>query len=132
MLISNNVGRMPWDTPNRVVSWGYLPLFWQNWALAYLLEARAGFPFSIQDDEGHLVGDLNSRRFPFFFELNLHFERRFLFRKNRWAFRAGFNNITDHHNPNVVNSNLSSRNFMSFYGGQSRSLNFRIRWLGKQ
>jgi len=132
LLISNNIGRMPWDTPNRVLSWGYLPLFWENWALAYLLEARTGFPFSVQDDDGRLKGDLNAYRFPFFFELNLHFERRFLFRKNRWAFRAGYNNLTGHHNPNVVNNNASSRNFMSFYGGQSRALNFRIRWLGKQ
>jgi hypothetical protein len=132
LLISNNVGRMPWDTPNRFLSWGYLPLPWRNWALAYLMEARTGFPFSIQDDEGRLKGDLNAYRFPFFFELNLHLERRFFFRKNRWAFRGGFNNITDHHNPNVVNNNASSRNFMSFYGGQSRSMNFRLRWLGKQ
>jgi len=131
-LISNNVGRMPWDSPNRVLSWGYLPLFWRNWALAYLMEARNGFPFSVQDDDGRIKGDLNAYRFPFFFELNLHLERRFFFRKNRWALRAGYNNITAHKNPNVVNNNASSPNFMSFYGGQSRALNFRLRWLGKQ
>jgi hypothetical protein len=131
LIISSNVGRMPWDAPNRVVSWGFLPLFRRNWAVAYLLDVRDGFPFSIQDDDGRIKGDLNANRFPLFFELNLHIERRFFFRKNRWAFRAGFNNITNHKNPNVVNSNTSSPQFMTFYGGQSRALNFRIRWLGK-
>jgi len=29
-----------------------------------------------------------------------------------------------------VNNNTESRNFMSYYGGQGRTLVFRIRWLG--
>ena len=132
LLVTDNVGRMPWDAPNRLLSWGYLPLFRHNWAVAYLLEVRDGFPFSVTDDDGRVYGAVNSFRFPAFFELNLHVERRFFFRKHRWAFRLGFNNITNHKNPNVVNSNASSPHFMSFYGGQSRALNFRLRWLGRQ
>ncbi len=132
VLVSNNVGRMPWDAPSRLVSWGLLPFFWHNWAAAYLLDVRNGFPFSIVDDDGRITSELNALRFPAFFELNLHLERRFFFRRHRWAFRAGFNNITDHKNPNVVNNNASSENFMHFYGGQSRALNFRLRWLGRQ
>lgn len=131
LIVSNNVGRMPWDAPNRFVSWGYLPLFRPNWALAYLAEVRDGYPFSIQDDDGRLQGSVNERRFPAFFELNVHVERRFFFRGNRWAFRLGFNNITNHKNYNTVNNNAASPRFLTFYGGQSRSLNFRIRWLGK-
>ena len=130
-LFSNNVGRMPWDTPNRFISWGYLPTPFENWAIAYLLETRNGYPFSIQDSLGLIQGDPNRFRYPFFFELNLHFERRFVFRKYRWAFRFGFNNITSHQNPNVVNNDTSSPHFMQYYGGQSRALNFRLRWLGK-
>jgi len=131
IIITRNVGRMPWDAPNRLLSWGYLPLFRRNWALAYLLEAHDGFPFSIQDEEGRLVGQLNERRFPPYFELNLHVERRFLFKGQRWALRAGFNNITNHRNYDTVNNNTGSPNFLRFYGGQSRSLNFRLRWLGR-
>jgi hypothetical protein len=63
--------------------------------------------------------------------LNVHLERRFEFRKNLWAFRMGCNNITNHNNPNVVNNNMGSHNFLTFYGGPDRSYNFRIRWLGK-
>jgi hypothetical protein len=132
VLITTNVGRMPWDTPNRLLSWGYLPFFWHNWAVAYLLEVRDGFPFSVIDDDGRIQSEPNAYRFPLFFEVNLHLERRFFFRKHRWALRAGFNNLTNRKNPNVVNNNASSPHFMALYGGQSRALNFRIRWLGRQ
>jgi hypothetical protein len=131
-LYPDNFGPMPWDAPHRLLSWGYLPTWWENWALAYLLETRNGFPFSVYSSEGHSVGALNSRRYPAFFELNLHAERRFRFRGQRWALRAGFNNITNHRNPNAVNSNVDSARFLQFYGGQHRSLNFRLRWLGRQ
>lgn len=126
-----NVGPMPWDSPNRVLSWGYLPTFWKNWAAAYLLEWRTGFPFSIISDEGSVLGDVNRFRFPTYIELNFHLERRFEFRNHMWAFRMGCNNITNHSNPTVVNNNVSSRYFLHFYGGRDRSFNFRIRWLGK-
>ncbi|HVX66255.1 MAG TPA: TonB-dependent receptor plug domain-containing protein, partial [Bryobacteraceae bacterium] len=131
VLFSSNVGRMPWDAPNRLVSWGYLPTPFENWAIAYLTEVRDGYPFSIQDSRGTVEGDPNRFRYPFFFELNLHLERRFVFHRNRWAFRFGFNNITNHENPNTVNNDVSSPNFMAMYGGQRRALNFRLRWLGK-
>ena len=77
------------------------------------------------------MGGVNSWRYPDFFELNLHVEKRFHFRGQRWALRAGFNNITDHQNPNAVNNYIDSPQFLTWYGGQSRAVNFRIRWLGR-
>jgi hypothetical protein len=131
VLVTANGGRMPWDAPHRFVSWGYLPTFRPSWAIAYLVEARNGFPFSVQDEQGRIQGGVNELRFPAFFELNLHLERRFVFHRAHWAFRFGFNNITNHRNPNTVNNDLVSAGFMTFSGGQSRALNFRLRWLGR-
>jgi hypothetical protein len=131
MRIFNNFGRMPWDSPNRLLSWGLLPTTRKNWALAYMIDCRDGFPFSIYDGEGRQVGNLNGFRYPIFFEMNLGVERRFVFRGNRWAGRIGSNNITDHKNANVVNNNTASTHFLTFYGGQRRTLEFRLRWLGK-
>lgn len=130
-IVADNAGRLPWDAPNRLLSWGYLPTFRKNWAIAYLMEYRTGFPFSIQNGAGEIVGGVNSQRFPAFFELNLHVEKRIRFHGQLWAIRGGFNNITNHKNPNVVNNNLDAPNFLAMYGGQTRALNFRIRWLGK-
>lgn len=130
-IVAQNAGRLPWDTPNRVVSWGYLPTFRKDWAIAFLLEYRNGFPFSLENDAGETVGNVNSRRYPAYFDLNLHLEKKFRFHGQLWALRGGFNNITNHRNPNVVINNIDSPLFLSYYGGQSRALNFRIRWLGK-
>jgi len=132
LLIDDNAGALPWDTPNRWLSWGYLPTPWRKWAIAYLAEYRTGFPFSVQDTNGQLAGSVNSYRFPVFFELNLFLERRVAFHKQWWAVRAGFNNITNHRNPNVVNNVIGSPEFLNLYGGQSRAFNVRVRWLGKQ
>jgi len=131
VVVFNNTGPMPWDAPHRLVAWGRFPLPRKNWAAVFSLECRSGFPFSIVNDASQVIGALNAYRFPMMFEWNQHIERRFVFRGHRWEFRAGFNNITNRKNPNVVNSNQDSPNFMRFYGGQSRALNFRIRWLGK-
>ena len=42
---------------------------------------------------GQVIGAVNSHRYPAFFELNFHAERRVAFRGQWWALRAGFNNI---------------------------------------
>lgn len=131
ILIEENAGRLAWDTPHRLVSWAYLPTPFKNWAVAYLFEYHTGFPFSVQNEAGEVIGSVNSRSYPNFFELNLHLERRFQFRGQRWAVRLGSNNITGHSNPNGVNNIIQSPQYLTYYGGQSRALNFRIRWLGK-
>jgi hypothetical protein len=106
LLVDENAGRLPWDAPHRVLSWGYLPTFWRDWAVAYLAEYRTGFPFSVQNELGQIQGGVNSWRYPNFFELNLHIEKRFHFRGQRWALRMGANNILGRRNPNVVNNNI--------------------------
>ena len=131
LLVGDNEGRLPWDTPNRLLTWGIFALTEKN-SLAYLLEWRDGFPFNVVDDEGRFVGKLSERRFPTYINLNLHWERRFLFRRYHWAWRAGFNNLANRLNPNVVNNNTSSRRFLEYSGGQHRAFVMRIRWLGRQ
>jgi hypothetical protein len=131
VLAEHDTGPMPWDTPDRVVSWAYLPVGLKNWAAAYLLEYRTGQPFSIQDEQGAVQGTVNDHRFPAFFEMNAHLERSFSLFHNRWALRFGFNNVTGRKNPNVVINTIGSPQFMAFHGGQRRAFNLRIRWLGK-
>ena len=125
-------GPLPWDAPNRVVNWGYLPTFWKDWALAYLLDWHTGFPFSVQDQYGQLVGSADNHRFAQFFELNLFAERQFTLRGYILALRGGFNNITGHLNANVVDNVVGGPTFLREYDGQARAINFRLRLLGRQ
>jgi hypothetical protein len=130
-LISNDVGRLPWDAPNRFLSWGYLPTPFRNWAVAYLFETRSGFPFSVVDPIGRVVGPPNSDRFPSYLNLNLHVEWTTHLFGYRFALRGGFNNITNHNNFTVVNNTLGAPNFGTFYGSDRRHFVLRIRWLGR-
>ena len=68
---------------------GPVPSPVKPWAIAYLVETRSGFPFSVQNDSGSVVGAVNAQRFPVFFELGLHVERRFAFQGHNWSWRAG-------------------------------------------
>jgi hypothetical protein len=131
-LISDNSGRLSWDSPNRFLSWGYLPTFWKAWAVGYLLEVRDGFPFSIMQDTGQIIGAPNSYRFPTYVNLNLSLEYKFHLWRQRWALRGGLNNLTSHQNPTTVDNTIGSPQFLTNYGSTGRHFVARIRWLGKE
>jgi hypothetical protein len=124
-------GRLAWDAPNRVVSWGWLP-FVRGFDLAYSLEWRDGFPFTLVDQDQRMVGEPNTQRLPVYFALNLHLERRLRLLGFQWALRAGFDNITDRRNPSLVNNNVDSPQFRTFAGVESRAFTGRIRFLGRK
>jgi hypothetical protein len=124
-------GPLSWDAPDRFISWGWLPLS-KQFDLAYSLDWRTGFPFSAVNNNQQLVGVPNSYRFPDFFTLDLHVEHRFKFSGYEWALRLGFNNITGHKNPAVVNNDIQSSEFQTFSVFQKRALTARIRLLGKK
>jgi len=130
-VVTNDAGRLPWDAPNRFLSWGYLPTPFQNWAIAYLFEMRSGFPFSVVDQVGTVAGAPDSDRYPRYENLNLHVEWTTHAFGYRFALRGGFNNITNHNNYTVVNSTVGSPNFLLFYGSTGRHFVLRIRWLGR-
>jgi hypothetical protein len=124
-------GPLAWDTPNRLVSWGWLPLI-EKIDLAYALEWRDGFPFNVVNQDQQLVGAPNSRRFPDYLSLNLHAERKFRLLGVNLALRAGFNNLTNRRNATEVNNNVDSPQFLSFGGIQDRTFVGRIRFLGRK
>jgi hypothetical protein len=124
-------GPVPWDVPNHFISWGWLPLV-KKFDFAYSIDWRDGFPFSLVNQEQELVGAPNSRRFPAYFTLDTHLERRFHLLGYYLALRAGVNNLTNRKNPTVVNNNVDSAEFLTFGGTQHRAFTGRIRFLGKK
>jgi hypothetical protein len=130
IVFSNTAGRLPWDVPNRLVSWGSLPVS-RRLTFFYLVEWRDGLPFSVHDDEGRQVGSFNNWRAPRFFSLNTHVEASVSLFGHRWALRPGVDNVTNHPNYILVNENIASPDFLHFYGRQPRKFVVRVRWLGK-
>ena len=129
--IRQNVGRMPWDAPDRFMGWGYFPTPWPNWAVAGMLEIRSGLPFSVQRDDGAVIGEMNSYRMPSIFSLDMHLERRLHVGRFRFALRGGFTNVTNHKNPVAVNNIIGAPQFMQYFGSSGRHTILRIRWLGR-
>ncbi len=124
-------GPLPWDTPNRVVTWGWLPLL-RKFDLAYAADWRDGFPFSLVNQDQQLVGVPGSRRFPTYFSLNMYLERRVHLFGYEWAVRGGFDDITNRHNPFAVDNNVNSPNFLTYSAIQGRALTGRVRLLGRK
>jgi hypothetical protein len=136
LLGAQQPGPYSWDTPNRFLSWGYVPFFklpiLHQTEIAYSMEARTGFPFSVINNQQQLVGEPGSRRFPDYFSLNLQLEKRFHLFGYYWALRGGFDNITGHNNPVFVNSDINSPQFLMFGGSEGRAFTSRIRLLGRK
>jgi hypothetical protein len=137
LLSSQQPGPYPWDTPNRFLSWGYLPFFKppiiHQLEVAYSVEARTGFPFSERTDQQELIGSPGAHRFPDYFSLNLQLEKRFHLFGYYLALRGGFVNITGTCNPYVVNSVINSGHTEpTFAACQGRAFTSRIRLLGKK
>ncbi len=125
-------GPQDWDAPNRLISWGSFPApHFKKFLFSYFLEWHSGFPFTTVDGTQQVVGFPNRGRFPDYFSLNLHCERRFKVWRTQWALRAGFNNLTGNDNPVVVNNIIDSPDYGRFSGGQGRAFTGRIRFLGR-
>jgi hypothetical protein len=136
-------GPFAWDTPHRVHMWGWAPLpnrvlpsfmrfLTRHTTAAYLVEYRTGFPFGVVNEEGFMVGAPNSRRYPDYFNVNLHLEREFRALHYLWAWRFGFNNLTGNQNANAVNNVMGTPQFLTYGRGQARAFTVRLRLLGRK
>jgi hypothetical protein len=136
-------GPVAWDAPNRFHAWGWLPLpnrrlperlrfITRNTTAAVLMEYHTGFPFDVVDEQSNLVGAPGALRLPNYFDINLHFERKFHLLHYLWAWRCGYNNVTNHLNPNAVNNVTGTSAFLTYGGGQVRAFSVRLRLLGRK
>ena len=122
---------MPWDAPNRILAWTYLPLPWKNWALSALADMRTGFPFSVREQSGLVAGDVDTYRYPLNFDLNIAIERMITLRGYRFALRGGMDNMTNQANPTAVNNVIGAPQFLQFLGEEGRHFVVRIRFFGR-
>lgn len=124
-------GPYPWDTPHRFISWGWLPLV-KGFDAGYSLETRSGFPFAVVNDQQQIVRPPGTYRFPTYFSLNFHLEKRFHALGFFWALRGGFDNITNRQNAFTVNNDINSPQFLTFSNFDRRAFTARIRFLGRK
>lgn len=136
MLGPEQAGPLPWDAPNRVLSWGWLPFplpgFRRSWDFVYSLDWRTGFPFTAINANQQVVGAAGSDRFPDSFSFSPGLEWRFHFRGSYFGLRGVIENATNSENPVVVNNVVDSTQFGNFSQFEGRALTARIRLIGSK
>jgi hypothetical protein len=86
----------------------------------------------VVDQSGFQVGPPGADRYPGYFNVNLHFERKFMAFHYLWAWRFGFNNLTNNGNPITVNNVMGTPEFQTYGRGQVRAFSVRLRMLGRK
>jgi hypothetical protein len=127
-------GPLAWDTPNRVISWGWLPIpiakLKNRWDFVYLVDRHTGFPFTAVNAAQQVVGAAGGQRFPDFTNFSPGLEWKFHFRGQYWGLRGVMENATDSGNPAVVNNVVASPEYGTFSEFQGRAFTARIRLIG--
>jgi hypothetical protein len=127
-------GPLAWDTPNRVVSWGWMPLMLpklkKSWDFVYTLEWHSGFPYTSVNANQQVVGAAGSQRFPDYLSFSPGLEWRFHFRGATFGLRGVLENATNRANPAVVDNMVDSPECGTFSELQGRAFTTRIRLIG--
>jgi hypothetical protein len=129
-------GPLPWDSPNRVISWGWLPVPWawlrKRWDIVYTFDRRTGFPYTAVNAAQRVVGTAGSYRFPDFLNFSPGLEWKFHFHGAYYGLRGVMENATGSTNPAMVNADVDSPEFGTFSEPQGRAFTARIRLIGSR
>jgi hypothetical protein len=127
-------GPLAWDTPNRAISWGWLPvpvpILDNRWDFVYTVEWHSGFPYTGVSANRRVVGAVGAYRFPEYISISPGLEWKFHFRGAYFGLRGVLENATGRSNPVTVNNVVDSPQFGAFSQAEGRSLTARIRLIG--
>ncbi len=129
-------GPLAWDSPNRVLSWGWLPFdlpwFRKNWDFVYALDWHTGFPYTSVDANYLVVGAAGGRRFPTYTNFSPGLEWRFHFHGAYFGLRGVIENISGSGDYTVVYNNVDSPQYGTFTQPLGRALTARIRLISSK
>jgi hypothetical protein len=136
LLGAQQSGPLPWNVPNRLLSWGWLPVplpqLKKRWDFVYTLDWHSGFPFTAVDANHQVVGTAGSFRFPDYLSFSPGLEWRFHFRGSYFGLRGILENSTGSRDPVLVNNNVDSSQFGVFTQFPGRALTARIRLISSK
>ena len=127
-------GPLEWNTPNRTISWGWLPIplpmLRHRWDFVYTADWRTGFPYTAINANRQVVGAAGAQRFPDYIDLSPGLEWKFHFRGAYFGLRGVLENAGGRKNPSVVNNVVDSPQYGTFTQVEGRALTARIRLIG--
>jgi hypothetical protein len=118
----NQSGRLNFDAPNRILTWGEIAAPWK-FTVSPVLDVHTGFPYSTIDQYREFVGPRNDSRFPRFVSNDVQVLREIRLPIKEKHARIGFGvfNIFNHPNYRDVQNDLDSERFGEFFNGVSRT-----------
>jgi hypothetical protein len=123
-------GPLPWDTPDKVSSWGWFPFpiskLANRWNFGYSVMWHTGFPYTAINANHQVVGRADGLRFPNYLAFNPGVEFRFHFRGSHFALRTVVENATGAADPYYVNNNVDSPGFGRFDNPPGRTVSARL------
>jgi hypothetical protein len=129
-------GPLPWDAPNSLISWGWLPIpikrLHHNWDFVYTMLWQTGFPYTSIDANHEVVGLAGSNRFPDYISFSPGLEWRFHLRGAYFGLRGVLENATDSLDPVIVNNNVDSPAYKTFSQPLGRAFTARLRLIGSK
>lgn len=129
LVLDNEVSLQPFDVPNRVLLWGVLTLP-KGITVTPGIEWRSGFPYSVHAEDYSAVGEQNRSRFPHFFSADVGVTKALSLFGTEIRVGVQAYNLTSHHNPRDVVSNIASAAFGEFRNsvGSSFGLKLDLGW----
>jgi hypothetical protein len=123
VIQANTRGPLPFDAPNRFLTWGEFSAPWKV-TLMPVLDIHTGFPYSLVNQEREFVGPRNDHRFRDFnsFDLQAYRQFRLPFTKDRKVkVGLGVFNLFNYSSPRDVQNDLDSPRFGEFFNSPNRT-----------
>lgn len=134
LLGAQQSGPLAWDTPNRLISWGWMPLMLpklkKSWDVVYTFDWHSGFPYTAVNANQQVVGAAGGQRFPDYVSFSPGLEWRFHLRGAYFGVRGVLENATNRSDPAVVNNVVDSPDYGTFSEFLGRAFTTRIRLIG--
>jgi hypothetical protein len=125
----NSRGPLPFDAPNRFLTWGELNGPWKLMVMP-VLDIHTGFPYSVVKEERDFIGPRNDKRFPRFESFDLQVLRNFglTFHGKEHTVKFGFGvfNLFNHANYRDVQNDLDSYRFGQFLNSAVRTFRGKL------
>ena len=113
LVLANESTFQPFEVPHRLLVWGVVNLP-KGFTLTPGIEVRSGFPYTIFTEDFTVVGERNRQDFPLFLSADVALTKRLSLFGRQMDLGVQIYNLTGHHNPRDVVSNVASQSFGRF------------------
>jgi hypothetical protein len=125
LIFENAEAPQAFEVPNRVLMWGVITLP-QGFTVTPGIEWRDGFPYTIFAEDYTVIGEQNRAQFPRFFSADVAVTKHVTLFGRQIDVGVQAYNLTSHHNPRDVVSNVASQRFGEFRNSVGSTFSLKL------